>query len=88
MISEMQIAQAQQQVFDAMGASALEKLVVFLRGKAELAAYVCSQIGAPEDVRRDMLATIRFCHGFADKAEEALSALKEAATSGARGDST
>ena len=80
MMTDVQLAAMQAEVFEGMGMRALERFAAFLRGKAEAAAYACSQIGAPEDFRRDCLATIRFCHGFADKAEEALAAQKAAAT--------
>lgn len=80
MTTNVQLAELQARMFGGMGSRALEDFVVFLRAKAEMAAYECSQIGAPEEFRRDCLATIRFCHGFADKAEEALSAQKAAAT--------
>lgn len=75
-----ELAELQAAAFSALGQGGLKSLVAFLRKKAELAAYECSQIGAPEDFRRDCMATIRFCHGFADKAEEALNARRAEAT--------
>ena len=85
MMTETQLAEMQSRVFKDAGPAVVEKLIAFFRAKAEFAAYACSQIGAPDDFRRDMLATIRFCHGFADKAEEALSAQRAAASARSAG---
>ena len=75
----------QADLFSHMGTKWIETFIAFLRGKAEVAAYDCSQIGVPEEMRRDLMATIRFCHSFADKAETALNAQKAAATADGEG---
>ncbi len=78
--SQAELTALRERIFRDMGAGCLERFVAFLRKKAEVASYECSQIGAPDDFRRDMLATIRFCHSFADEAETALNAQRAAAT--------
>jgi hypothetical protein len=88
MMSEAQLVQMERDAMAKMPPPALEAFAAFLRAKAFLAGYACSQIGAPADFQSDCRATIRFCNSFADKAEEALSARRADATAQARGDST
>ena len=88
MMTEAQLVQMEKEALMRMPPPALEAFAAFLRAKAFLAGYACSQIGAPADFQSDCRATIRFCNSFADKAEEALSARRADATAQARGDST
>lgn len=75
-----------EQLFAKLGRiDALKDFADMMICKAMAAAWQASAIGTPDEVRRDFLATVRFCHQLADEAEAALTAQKAAATAGSEG---
>ena len=74
-------ATVKEKLFQKLGrVDALKDFADMMVCKAMAAAWEASAIGTPDDVRRDFLATVRFCHQLADEAESALTAQKAAAT--------
>lgn len=79
-------AAAKEQLFTKLGrVDALNDFADMMICKAMAAAWQASAIGTPDDVRRDFLATVRFCHQLADEAKAALTAQKAEATARSEG---
>ena len=79
-------ATVKEKLFQKLGrVDALKDFADMMVCKAMAAAWEASAIGTPDDVRRDFLATVRFCHQLADEAEAALTAQKAEATAGSEG---
>ena len=68
-----------------MKAGLLEGFAALLQNEAMLRARMASQVGQPDEVRRDALADVRFCLCRSDEATKALMEAKEKANSRAAG---
>ena len=68
-----------------MRVDALSDFAGMMRAGASIEARRAAQPGLPDDARRDLLASVRFCHDFADEAEAALTAFRAAATAQGEG---
>jgi hypothetical protein len=68
-----------------IAANLMNDFIALMQGDAMRHAKSASQVGTPDDVRRDALADVRFCLSKADYAAKALMEAREKANSQAAG---